>query len=94
VVIQKFDDGTNVSGTTTPAWCCRNFKITDGTEGAGKVLTSDATGLAKLTTPAVTSVNKITRMQIQKNTSRKTPMETLFVGYSWYSSGSDAVEVV
>jgi hypothetical protein len=45
-----FDDGTNVGiGTTTPAAkldVAGTLKITDGTEGAGKVLTSDATGLA------------------------------------------------
>jgi hypothetical protein len=72
-----FDDGTNVGiGTTTPAAkldVAGTLKITDGTEGAGKVLTSDAAGLASWTTPAVVSVNKIidananTKIQVEKN---------------------------
>jgi hypothetical protein len=42
-------------GTTTPAAkldVAGTVKITDGTEGVGKVLTSDATGLASWATPA------------------------------------------
>lgn len=46
-------------GTVNPAAnldVVGNFKLTDGTQGAGKVLTSDANGLAKWLTPAVPPV--------------------------------------
>jgi hypothetical protein len=47
---QIFDDGTNVGiGTTSPTAKLHvngTFRLTDGTEGAGKVLTSDAFGNA------------------------------------------------
>jgi hypothetical protein len=51
-----FNDNTNVGiGTSTPGAkldVAGTVKITDGTQGAGKVLTSDANGLATWATPA------------------------------------------
>ena len=66
---QVFDNGTDVGiGTSTPGAKLDvegNIKIADGTQGLGKVLTSDADGLASWQTPSgggsgVSSLNTLT----------------------------------
>jgi len=56
---QIFDNGTNIGiGTASPLAkldITGNIKIADGTQGAGKILTSDANGLATWQTPATGS---------------------------------------
>jgi len=66
---QIFDDGTNVGiGTMTPTAKLHvngTFRLVDGTEGAGKVLTSDASGNASWQTPSVSlNMNWINPVQI------------------------------
>jgi len=66
---QIFDDGTNVGiGTTTPTAKLHvngTFRLVDGTEGAGKVLTSDASGNASWQTPSLSlNINWINPVQI------------------------------
>lgn len=56
-----FNNGANVGiGTLAPGAkleVAGQVKITGGTPGAGKILTSDATGLASWTTPATSPIN-------------------------------------
>ncbi|MBK7692302.1 MAG: tail fiber domain-containing protein [Bacteroidetes bacterium] len=56
-----FNNGANVGiGTSTPGAkleVAGQVKITGGTPGAGKILTSDATGLASWTTPSASPIN-------------------------------------
>jgi hypothetical protein len=58
---QVYDDGTNVGiGTATPGAkleVAGNIKITDGTQGANKILTSDADGLASWQDSELTSLS-------------------------------------
>jgi len=66
---QIFDNGTNVGiGTTSPTAKLHingTFRLADGTEGAGKVLTSDASGNASWQTPSVSlNINWINPVQI------------------------------
>ena len=56
--VQILNNGNMGIGITSPSAKLEvngNVKITDGTEGSGKVLTSDATGAATWTTPSITS---------------------------------------
>ena len=78
-------------GTITPAAkldVAGNVKIADGTQGAGKVLTSDANGLASWTTPASSSPWTVSGNDIFNNNSGNvgigttTPNARLQVSYA------------
>lgn len=85
VVLQNGNFGI---GTTTPAAkleVAGTVKITGGTPGVGKVLTSDATGLASWVTPAAGNVGTVTSVtsanaDITVATTTSTPVLTLNSG--------------
>ncbi len=60
VCSQIYDNGTNVGiGTTAPATLFHvngSFRLSNGTQGAGKILTSDANGTGTWQTPSVQPV--------------------------------------
>jgi hypothetical protein len=95
---QVFDNGTSVGvGTTTPNASAKldvngQVRISGGAPGAGKVLTSDATGLATWQTPAagggVTSVNGATGAVVNSVTMGSAGTNTAVTG-----SGTNAVTI-
>ncbi len=67
-----FDNGNVGIGTTTPATkleIAGQIKITGGSPGTGKVLTSDASGLANWTSVSVTSITGLAPILVANNTS-------------------------
>lgn len=96
---QVFDNGTSVGvGTTTPNASAKldvngQVRISGGAPGVGKVLTSDATGLATWQTPsggggAVTSVNGATGAVVNSLTMGSAGTNTDVTG-----SGTNAVTI-
>jgi hypothetical protein len=76
-----YDDGTNVGvGTASPGAkleVAGQVKITGGTPGAGKVLTSDAAGLATWQVPAAGGVTSVTASLPLASTGGLTPVISL-----------------